>query len=137
MGREPWSDRVMVEDCQVISIYDPKLKEGIVETPEGDIFAVSVYRNNRKIFTQRFTIRKSPTKYGGHRNWLFCIGCCRNFAKLYCPPDGDSFKCRKCHNLTYRSQKKHKSPEERFLRRFTRTNREAWQLRDRLNEPEK
>jgi len=60
--------------------------------------------------------------YGGMRHWLLCPGhvreleemgiyntlgdgggCGRRVGKLYCPPGGKQFLCRRCHNLAYLS----------------------------------
>jgi hypothetical protein len=55
-----------------------------------------------------------PT-YGGRRWWWICPllvsgrPCGRRVGKLYLPPGGGSFGCRRCHELTYTSsQESHK-----------------------------
>lgn len=43
------------------------------------------------------------------QQWFLCpaADCDRRCAKLYLPPDGTEFRCRRCHNLTYRSAQTH------------------------------
>jgi hypothetical protein len=43
--------------------------------------------------------------FGGVRWWFLCplAGCGRRVAKLYLPPGGRYFGCRRCHRLTYTS----------------------------------
>ena len=51
--------------------------------------------------------------FGGVRYWFICGlkdggRCCgKRVGKLYLPPNSTYFGCRKCHDLTYRSQKQH------------------------------
>jgi hypothetical protein len=46
---------------------------------------------------------------GGRRFWFTCFGCGRRVGKLYLPAAEYYFRCRKCHDLTYRScQESHK-----------------------------
>ena len=52
--------------------------------------------------TQSISLLRTPCHYGGTRPWFGCPGCSKRCAVLYfC--DG-SFRCRKCHELGYRSQ---------------------------------
>lgn len=51
----------------------------------------------------------TPVGDGGRRFWFTCFGCGRRVGKLYLPPGAYYFRCRQCHNLTYRScQESHK-----------------------------
>jgi hypothetical protein len=52
---------------------------------------------------QNVTLSTSLTPKGGVRWWLVCPKCHGNRAKLHLPMHGDSFLCRSCHSLTYRS----------------------------------
>ena len=48
------------------------------------------------------SLTRTPCNYGGTRSWFECPGCGHRCAKLYfC---NGSFRCRKCHELGYRSQ---------------------------------
>ena len=52
--------------------------------------------------TQSISLLRTPCHYGGTRTWFSCPGCSQRCAKLYfC---NDNFRCRKCHELGYRSQ---------------------------------
>lgn len=54
----------------------------------------------------------TPCHLGGFRPWFVCPGCRRRVALLY---ESRTFHCRRCLNLTYRSQKE--SSVERAIRR--------------------
>lgn len=60
------------------------------------------------------SIDKMPQNFGGYRWWYKCPKCINRVKKLYLI--NGSFKCRKCHNLTYRScRESHtKSPAEKL-----------------------
>lgn len=54
-------------------------------------------------------IQTTSPYFGGKRLWLSCplavggLVCNRRVVKLYLPPGGRYFGCRRCHQLTYRS----------------------------------
>ena len=50
-------------------------------------------------------LQTTPCNYGGVRWWFTCplSGCGRRVGKLYLPPGGRYFGCRRCYQLTYRS----------------------------------
>ncbi len=54
-----------------------------------------------------------PHKRGLHWYWL-CPACGRRVAKLYLPPGSRCFRCRHCHDLTYRSSQRHDRAMDRF-----------------------
>jgi hypothetical protein len=62
------------------------------------------------------------TQFGGQRWWFTCplcvrgVACRRRADKLYLPPGGRYFGCRKCHNLTYRSSQEAHQAERLFSR---------------------
>jgi hypothetical protein len=102
MGRRAWSTRLTVEECKFISVsrLTPATKIGmrlgrLIYRPPGDP------SNN--------VIEYTSTKchFGGERFWFICPYCSRRVSKLYLPPSGDYYACRKCHNLTYESCKEH------------------------------
>jgi hypothetical protein len=51
----------------------------------------------------------TPQHFGGRRWWFSCpvtvngVACNRRVAKLHLPPNGRTFGCRHCHELTYKS----------------------------------
>ena len=64
---------------------------------------------------QKIELTQTPCHYGGRRWWFVCpavkdgIYCGDRVGKLYIPPAGQYFGCRKCYDLTYEScQKSHK-----------------------------
>jgi hypothetical protein len=68
----------------------------------------------------RIPIRLQTTRFGRQRWWFTCPlvidgkPCNGRSGKLYLPPGGKYFGCRKCHQLTYRScQEAHQ--KERLL----------------------
>jgi len=50
------------------------------------------------------SIVRTPSEVGGERVWFMCPWCYRKVRKLYLSPQGEHFRCRICHNLSYRSQ---------------------------------
>jgi hypothetical protein len=67
-------------------------------------------------------LEMTPTQFGGRRFWFVCplimrgVPCTRRAAKLYLPPGGRYFACRRCHNLTYRSSQEAHQMERLFAR---------------------
>jgi hypothetical protein len=61
----------------------------------------------------RVTLTTTRPHYGGLRWWLVCplavngVRCNRRVGKLYLPPGGRYFGCRRCHRLTYASCQEH------------------------------
>ncbi len=57
----------------------------------------------------RMSLTTTPLPWGGERWWFVCplVGggkpCRRRCDKLYLPPGGRYFGCRRCHDLTYQS----------------------------------
>lgn len=59
----------------------------------------------------------TETQFGGRRAWFRCPGCDQRVRKLFRPPGGNTdFKCRACHDLTYTSQQRQRSPEDTVYR---------------------
>lgn len=63
-----------------------------------------------KMVNNRIGLETTPCHFGGERWWMQCPapgatnGCeGRRFGKLYLPPGAESFSCRECHDLSYRS----------------------------------
>jgi hypothetical protein len=54
--------------------------------------------------------RYTPTRFGGHRQWLMCRRCGRHCRLLF---GGRYFRCRQCHGLTYASR--NESPTKRAM----------------------
>ena len=72
--------RRLVEDCEVI----------IPSTP--GVF-----------FRLRISVSATQLRPGVFRHWFACPGCKSRYFKLYRPPGGQIFACRKCNHLVHRS----------------------------------
>jgi hypothetical protein len=59
--------------------------------------------------------RYTPTRFGGHRQWLMCRRCGRHCRLLF---GGRYFRCRQCHGLTYASR--NETPAQRAMHRADR-----------------
>ncbi|MCH8040037.1 MAG: hypothetical protein IH977_06800 [Nitrospinae bacterium] len=53
-------------------------------------------------FNERITLTRTPTRFGGHRQWLCCPGCQHRAVVLYAIQE--VFRCRKCQGLRYQTQ---------------------------------
>lgn len=130
MGREPWSDRVMVEQCQELSTFDISLKRIIWQSIGSPIFNLSFCDDNGRPIcpNQWVSTVRTRTQFCGYRHWLVCPLCRKKYAKLWNPPGATKFACRKCYNLTYRSQKEHNGSTHKWLTRLLGGNRKrAWE----------
>ena len=56
--------------------------------------------------------------FGGLRHWFRCPACGRRVGKLYAPLSASAFKCRRCHDLTYRSTQEHDARVDRLSKRL-------------------
>jgi hypothetical protein len=70
----------------------------------------------------RVKLEATPAHFGNRRWWFSCplgaagAGCNRRVGKLYLPPGGKLFGCRRCHRLTYRSAQEAHQDERLFAR---------------------
>lgn len=117
-GRE-----IKVEDCRRLDIRGLQ-RAGVLTTPwsgrwqwrNPDSLEVTswinlsttrssialTYQVNGVPVKESIHIEKSNCAFGGSRPWLMCPGCnCRAALLLLC---GLLFRCRRCHNLKYKSQ---------------------------------
>ena len=53
---------------------------------------------------ERFLLSQTSPPYGGSRWWMHCV-CNRRVAKVYLPRGATRFRCRRCHQLRYRTQR--------------------------------
>jgi hypothetical protein len=152
MGRKPWSNRRLVEDCRALSIatlvrsgffspwidsngYRHELSRTLTWTSGfavcvtypgrcvgGDLRPPSPRNEEVKLTydTTRSKIEESieivstgsPARHSAKRFYFLCPGwddapCQKRVGKLYLPLGEDFFRCRACHDLTYRSVKEH------------------------------
>jgi hypothetical protein len=66
--------------------------------------------------------------FGGLRLWFACPACGRGARKLFLPPGGTEFGCRRCHGLTYMSSQE-SATRVNFYRRNLEALRAALQSR--------
>lgn len=67
-----------------------------------DAVALAIPIDGRTI-EQRIAVTWTPCRFGGARVWLCCPACGGRSARLYL--GGDGFRCRRCANLSYASQR--------------------------------
>jgi hypothetical protein len=91
MGRKPWTNRLTVEECPIQLSITKLARDGVLEFSHEGPAAYSTTRNAVEIARIGFEI---------HFNGL-------NHS-LHLPPDTIEFRCRICHNLTYRSSQTRK-----------------------------
>lgn len=137
MGRTAWSVRHTTEECTVVDIFElhkagffkDKLGEyyHFSRYGRGDAGSQAILTRDQSgepIIGLKFTVRNlisgecEPVRqtvkitttecyFGGERIWFVCPECHNRAAKLHLPPQATQFRCRGCHNLTYRSQREH------------------------------
>ncbi len=119
--------RTVVEDCLVLSIGDLKGNffpggNGTISWTSGSgnkfasigIAARFLERNVQVSYTitaggekqdveETIGLTTTSPFYGGTRYYFVCHSCHKRADKLYLPPEGKYFRCRKCYNLTYQS----------------------------------
>ena len=89
----------LVEGCMATSVREIP-KDGVSRTTWGG-----------------FALTTTTPRFGGLRYWLLCPRCGRRVGKLYLV---DRWACRRCHKLSYQSQRLSKNPLLRGLQRLDR-----------------
>jgi len=107
MGRQPWSHRRIVEECQALSSYRVKEWRGRIQRIEGTEFLPLSYYVGDQLVSYSVELDTTHCNYGGKRYWFLCPICKKRVAKIYLPSGGKYFACRSCNYLTYRSCKEH------------------------------
>ena len=110
-----------VEHCQVLEANgiarnraQAALQLGWPIPPEIDEVISYMSPATGRLIKHRIQVTTTRPHYGGVRVWFVC-GCGRRCGKLYLPPDGDIYRCRRCYGLAYTSQRV--SPTDRLWRR--------------------
>lgn len=161
MGRKPWSNRRIVEECRALNIadlvrlglfspwiasngYRYKLLRTITWRGGFAVCAtlpgryvcgnfcppsmsqdeiVLTYDTQWNEIEERIEIvsQASPVRPKARRYYFLCPGwddapCGERVGKLYLPRNEDHFRCRACHDLTYRSVKGHDKRVDAFIR---------------------
>ena len=112
--------KITIEQCEQISIsvvvrqqkyHILKIKPNI---SLGEFNSIMIQRLDNLCL--RSLMHNSPSKlsftsstlyFGGIRYWFKCPTCGNRVGKLYKPGHEEKFKCRQCHNLTYKSTQTH------------------------------
>lgn len=71
----------------------------------------------------RIAITTTECNFGGERPWFLCPECGERVGKLYCPPRGEHFRCRHCHDLAYESSRASGNPQKSARLRYERIHR--------------
>jgi len=112
--------KLTVEDCERISIstivrkqinHVYKLIPDVSLEELNSIIAQRLDNINYQSIIHGYLLKLSFTTtvphFGGVRYWFICPYCKRRVGTLYSPRLERYFKCRHCHNLTYKSSQTH------------------------------
>ncbi len=140
-GSGPSGDKTVVEDCYTLSIYYLQRNlypggTGTLSWSSGSgkkiasigVMAQFLDRNVQVYYTKTTGGGKQDIEektglattcpfFGGTRYWFVCPSCHKRAGKLYMPPGGIYFRCRRCYNLTYQSCKDSRK-YDKFLARI-------------------
>jgi hypothetical protein len=140
MGREPWTDRLTVEDCLCLDVNSFR-RAGTFASPSfGSLWWTSplgvelgrveyatqnhagglAIRIRHQYSLDEYLIPLTTTRpnLGGTRFWFICC-CGRRVGGLYLPPGQSVFACRTCYNLTYQSAQTHDKRRDALMRDTT------------------
>jgi hypothetical protein len=91
----------------------------------------------------RVGLTTTRPRFGGLRWWFVCplvvngVACGRRVGKLYLPPGGRYFGCRRCYNLTYTSCQESHKYDGLFRRLATDTGRDFADVKRAMNRIDK
>jgi hypothetical protein len=98
-----------VEDCYFIDS-----KTVFASLPTRDFVITNIwlqYEVGGEPIERTIELQTTRPHWGGQRCWFICLfsgngrACRRRVTKLYLPPGSKYYACRRCHALTYRSQR--------------------------------
>lgn len=93
-GNISWINKYTNEDFSSISYaYLPEDKT--------EPMIILSYKIEDRLVEETIIFQKTKLHSGGNRWWFTCPLCKRRIGKLYIPPKGNYFACRKCHDLRY------------------------------------
>lgn len=95
-GQISWINRYMDEELSSIGY-------AFLPEDETEPMIVLSYRIENRLVKESINLQKTKPHFGGVRWWLTCPICERRMGKLFLPPKGHYFACRKCCDLRYRS----------------------------------
>lgn len=103
---------------QLLETFAQKNNEPDLRTPLIIIWKskdkVSIVFSKKGIQGQQIELAKTPCHFGQSRRWFLCPSCLRRAGMLFLA--GESFACRRCHNLAYPSQQRLTSQDKAISR---------------------
>jgi len=105
----------IVEKLQTKGVKLISLKENLDSTTStGKLMLYYQIANTKQPVKTCIDIMKQLCNYGNYRYYFACPDCGEKVYNLYKPYSEVRFACRKCHNLTYRQQKKHNKSDDMY-----------------------
>lgn len=93
-------------------------------------YAFKTLSGDFRALTEHLELERTPCYFGGKRPWFLCPGCHRRRLVLYF--QGETFRCRLCHNLTYASANENRGSPFYHYRRLYRLEEAIGTLRARM-----
>jgi hypothetical protein len=105
-GRPKDSTRIRAEDCAAIRASPRLTRPGrpLAWTPRSRVAHLTVTWAGGRPTSLSVALLSTAQRLGGFRRWFACPSCGRRAGCLYSPSEGQSFACRVCWGLVYRSQ---------------------------------
>jgi hypothetical protein len=104
------SSGISVEVCESIDASRWS-REGVLRKGAKRLELASSSESGERHEYTVFLVETRPN-FGGSRLWFQCPLCGSRVRKLFLPPRGNCFGCRRCHRLTYNSRKE--CPDGRY-----------------------
>ena len=102
VSRRRRSGAALVEHCETLLAQALARQVGAGVDPS--LWLVNLVVEGRAIH-QEFSLESRLMPWGGGSKFFFRCSCGRRCAKLYLPPQGTQFACRRCHRLLYFAQR--------------------------------
>ncbi len=105
--------KITVEECEYLNIstiiYHLRYDRPLLQQSIADALDSLSQRSMTSEFAGLPHLHFTTTRcyFGGVRYWFLCPACSKRVGKLYASLSANEFKCRHCHNLTYRSSQTH------------------------------
>jgi hypothetical protein len=117
----------------------------VVSTTDGENYARFHYTNTSRLtgektqYDYKIELVNTPCNLGGVRWWFICplsrngVYCGRRVGTLYCPPGGNYYGCRHCHNLSYESRNERRHGRFAYMGHYLTLNRRVRKLWEQTN----